>query len=51
MGWGGGVKLISFMISCVLLVKNLALLTNFAIKKFIEQRETVSLRPKSYAGL
>lgn len=27
------------------------MLTNFAIKKFIEHRETVSLRPKSYAGL
>ena len=39
------------MISCILLIKNLALLTNFAIKKFIEQRDTVSLRPKSYAGL
>jgi hypothetical protein len=27
------------------------MITNFAIKKFIEHRETVFLRPKSYAGI
>jgi hypothetical protein len=27
------------------------MITNFGIKRFIEHRETVCLRPKSYAGL
>lgn len=26
-------------------------MTNFGIKKYIEHRDTVNLRPKSYAGL
>ena len=43
--------MISFLVSILLLVKNMAMLTVFGIRKFIEHRETASLRPTSYAEL
>lgn len=47
-GWGL-VQAVSFLISILLLVKNISMVTVFGIRKFIEHRDSVSLRPTSYA--
>ena len=45
-GWTS-VAIISFLISLLLFLKDLAIVTVFLMKKFIDGTESVSLRPKT----
>ena len=45
-GWTA-VAIISFLISLLLFLKDLAIVTVFLMKKFIDGTESVSLRPKT----
>lgn len=49
--WSDPIKAISFAFSVLVFIKNLTTWTIFIIKKFIEQREDVALRPQSYASV
>jgi len=49
-GWGKTSLVASFVVSCIILVKDVTLLTVFVIRKFLEQRDTATLRPKSYVN-
>ena len=48
LGWSSGLSIASFVLSVLVLVKDVTVLTIFGIRKFIEKREDASLRPHCY---
>lgn len=48
-GWSDPLVVVSFTLSILVFVKNVTTWTIFVLRRFIEQREDVALRPQSYA--